>query len=279
MQSDEHLVQDLDPITLAELNRTSELLDRSECKYALNRAQLPVILDALSSHFFVLEHVGRRVFRYQSVYFDENYTSYWHHFQGRRRRFKIRTRHYVDSGACTFEVKIKRYRGSTDKRRIPYSIKDADHVTPEAQRFIESFFKEAYEMDFVLQLQPMLTVTNDRITLVAKHGGERLTIDLNTTFGSRNTKHATPSEFVIMETKTRNGNGLCDKILRAHRVRRLRYCSKYCIGIAQSGMVHKTNTFRPMLRTMLRVAQMRTEPAAQHIYYQRPAEILVSTED
>ena len=67
----------------------------------------------------MLDIDGRRVFGYESTYFDTpDCEQYRAHRQGRRRRYKVRSRSYVDTGLSMFEVKTKGLRGATVKHRM-----------------------------------------------------------------------------------------------------------------------------------------------------------------
>ena len=69
----------------------------------------------------MLEIAGRRAFAYDTVYFDTgDLLTARAHVQRRRRRFKCRSRLYVDTEACAFELKTKGARGGTVKHRIAY---------------------------------------------------------------------------------------------------------------------------------------------------------------
>ncbi len=244
-----------DTITLQELNDVAELMDREERKYAVHINQLPSVLSSLSKDFRLLEHVEKRIFRYESLYFDDDYATYLAHHKGIRRRFKVRTRFYVDSDICAFEMKVKKYRGCTDKRRIPYSTEHREVVTEEAYLFIKKFFQESYGKSFDYELRPELNVINDRITLVAKNGSERLTIDMNMIFKNHQSEYKASENFVIIETKTPNAYGLCDRILRKHHIRPQRYCSKYCLGVALLHLSEKEALFRSVLKVMDRIGE------------------------
>ncbi|WP_230854391.1 VTC domain-containing protein [Arthrobacter terrae] len=85
----------------------------------------------LGKDFRALEIGPRRVFEYESVYFDTpELEQFRAHRQGRRRRYKVRTRTYVDSGLCMFEVKFKGQRGQTVKHRMPYQLQDSFRTAP-----------------------------------------------------------------------------------------------------------------------------------------------------
>ena len=82
----------------------------------------------------VLEIDGRREFTYRTTYFDTpDLRVFRDHQQRRRRRYKARSREYVDSGARMFEVKLKGARGRTVKHRMPY---DRDGLSAPALAFL-----------------------------------------------------------------------------------------------------------------------------------------------
>jgi hypothetical protein len=69
--------------------------------------------------FDVLEIEGKRAFTYTTRYFDDvERSSYFDHLQRRRKRGKVRVRHYVDAGFSYLEVKLKEQRATTSKRRL-----------------------------------------------------------------------------------------------------------------------------------------------------------------
>ncbi|MFC7744428.1 hypothetical protein ACFQXA_31035 [Nocardiopsis composta] len=55
---------------------------------------------------------------------------YRQHVQGRRRRFKARTRGYLDSGTASFEVKMEGARSATVKERTAHPVDRLDEFTP-----------------------------------------------------------------------------------------------------------------------------------------------------
>jgi hypothetical protein len=104
------------PIGLAELNESAQLLTRVDRKYFVPADTFRLLIDELGSTFRVLQIDGQRSFDYESVYFDTpDLLTYRAHLQRRRRRFKARTRTYIDSGLCMFEVKTVDHRGNTVK--------------------------------------------------------------------------------------------------------------------------------------------------------------------
>ena len=93
-------IDTLPPISLTDLGKTASLLTRKDRKYLvpMSVARLLVEQDRMQ----ILEIDGRRTFHYESVYFDTpERASYLAAAQKRRRRFKVRTRSYLDSGLCS----------------------------------------------------------------------------------------------------------------------------------------------------------------------------------
>ncbi|MGH2389516.1 MAG: VTC domain-containing protein [Chloroflexota bacterium] len=96
------------PISLEEANGRAALQTRVDCKYILPWPRFEAFATQLRVTHAVLAIDGRRVFGYDTLYFDTaSLLTYRAHLQGRRKRFKARSRLYVDSGLCLFEVKLK----------------------------------------------------------------------------------------------------------------------------------------------------------------------------
>src|SRR5215218_919667 len=111
----------LDLISLAEMERTVPLRVRADHKHLVDVASLDALLQRLAPTHRALEIDGRRAFAYDTVYFDTgDLLTARAHVQRRRRRFKCRSRLYVDTDTCAFEVKVKGPRGETIKHRLPY---------------------------------------------------------------------------------------------------------------------------------------------------------------
>ena len=229
MSSVHDVVRDFTPISLDELEATAALRTRVDRKYVVERPVLAAALRALVRSHRVLEIGGRRHFRYDSVYFDSPELWAFHaHLQRRRRRYKVRSRHYVDTGLRTFEVKLEGRRGETVKHRMPYDAGDLRHVTPEARRFLAERLAEAYPRMEVPELAPTLRTSYHRVTLAA--GVERLTCDFGVRFGAGDDLPGLDDRFVIVESKCEKGLGVADRELRRLGARPVA-CSKYCVGV------------------------------------------------
>lgn len=221
----------LPPVSLAEVDATAALQTRVDRKYLIPTGALTRLVDGLSSRLSVLTIDGRRVFSYQSIYFDTaDHGMFRDHTQGRRLRTKVRTRLYADSGLAMLEVKQKGGRGETIKHRIGWSRHHLDQLTgPEDGRgFVDSHLGGRYRAH---TLRPSLVSTYRRATFVDLTGGLRITCDVELAFGGPSQSTTVPPNSVLVETKSASGRSPADRLL--HRLgHREMSISKYCAGIA-----------------------------------------------
>ena len=112
----------------------------------------------------VLEIDGEQSCTYRSTYFDtDDLALYRAAVQGRRRRYKVRSRAYGTAGPCFLEVKAKGRRGANVKSRIGYSRCDHDTITTDGHDFIEEI---TGGNDLASALRPVLTTEYERSTLI-----------------------------------------------------------------------------------------------------------------
>jgi VTC domain len=238
------------PISLKQLNENAEMMARIDNKYIVKgKALLPAIA-ALADYFDVLEIDGKRAFEYSSCYFDDtDRRGYYDHHQRRRKRCKVRVREYVDAGIYFLEVKLNEQRAMTTKRRL--QIDEAITSLDEGiMSFVDGCYNDCYHEHYEKQLVPVINISYQRITLVAKQGGERLTLDTGICFCAEDTQCETPEDTYIIETKSARGNGIADKILRAIHVKPTKRVSKFCLGMVATGQVGNHNGFLPALRQL-----------------------------
>ena len=256
------LLQPFQPISLEALNEKAEMLERIDNKYVLQRASLERILPDLAARFDILEIAHRRAFTYDTRYFDDPALSaYYEHHQGLRKGFKVRIRRYVDAGLCFLEVKVKGERGMTVKHRLPHDPGDTENLSSQAFDFARTTYSSHYGKPFEYDLQSALDVRYRRITLVARDGGERMTIDTDLQFRDSGKALKLGTDTFIVETKSAQGRGFADKCLLAVHERPTRRCSKYCIGQAALGKVVRFNNFLPTMRK-LKIAQVANRATA-----------------
>lgn len=245
------LVNPFRPISLKQLDAKAAMLDRLDNKYVVRESVLRHAVAELAKQFDILEIGGKRAFAYETCYFDDaKHTSYFDHHQGRRQRCKVRVRKYTDAQLCFVEMKLKDKRGSTVKRRLDYTVDKYGTLDERAWAHIHSAYRDLYGRDFSQALDPALEVRYQRITLVAKDGGERMTIDCELVFSGANGSCSIDKNILIIETKSANGNGMADKILRGLHQHPTEHCSKYCVAKVALQEVHKYNNFLPGLRKL-----------------------------
>jgi hypothetical protein len=249
--SSERAIQDtarmLRPISLDDLVESAELLTRVDRKYFVPAEKFRLLIGELSTTFRVLEIDGQRTFDYESVYFDTpDLLTYRAHLQRRRRRFKARTRTYIDSGLCMFEVKTVGHRGNTVKDRIKHPVNDRAVLTDEAHTFLAHTLHRAYGQPVPVGLQPMLINLYRRTTFASSVEGSRLTCDVSLSCHTDRASINDAGTHVLVESKSTNGAGEADRMLRRLGIRPTSI-SKYCVGIAALHTEVPTNPWRATL--------------------------------
>lgn len=229
---------DLRPISLEELNAAASLLTRVDRKYLVPAHVAQGLVQALAPRARVLEIEGTRSFSYASTYFDTPaLESYLAAARKRRRRFKVRTRSYLDSGLTFLEVKTRGARGATVKKRVPYGADDADRLTPPGRTFVAQRLGEAGIIPTAAgRLEPVMATTYSRSTLLLPDDDARLTLDTRLTWqealpgggrGARRTAHG----LVVAETKNPATPSPADRWMWAAGYRPATI-SKYATGMA-----------------------------------------------
>jgi len=252
------------PVGLDRVQQAAALQDRVDTKYVILLDQFEALAECLRPTHAVLEIDGRRAFRYRSTYFDTpQLHAFREHMQRRRRRFKCRTREYLDSGLCTFEVKLKGRRGRTVKHRMPYDSVSRDELTEPAIAFLRACVERSYGRSPRDDLHAMLDVHYTRLTLVAPELGERVTCDFDLAFTARDgSVGRLAADRVIVESKSPRGSAVADRELRALGARPQSACSKYCLGVGCTNPQVANNPLRPLLRRHFCAGPAGERPAA-----------------
>ncbi|MFZ0139499.1 MAG: VTC domain-containing protein, partial [Aeromicrobium sp.] len=109
-------VDGLRPVGLEELVEHAALMHRTDRKYIAPLDTVRTLVSDLADTHRVLEIKGRHYTTYRTLYFDTaDFEAARSHVQKRRRRWKVRSRLYVEDGLCRIEVKTKDNRGETQK--------------------------------------------------------------------------------------------------------------------------------------------------------------------
>lgn len=244
-------VERLEPIGLEALDLTAGLRRRFDVKYLVPHAALGELIDRLARDHRVLDLDGVRHFGYRTTYFDtEQRSALRDHLQGRRRRLKVRVRHYLDSGACFFELKLRGARGCTIKHRRRHDPDSQRSLTLGSLTALEAWVQAAYAQPAPAPLAPALEVSYRRTTLVAPEHGQRLTIDLDlrmSPVGAGSRGRLDP-QLAVVETKAAHGHPVAARALTAVGARPVGNLSKYCLGAVLTSGQPGGNALLPVLR-------------------------------
>ncbi|WP_232531814.1 polyphosphate polymerase domain-containing protein [Microbacterium halophytorum] len=237
------------PISLEELIAEAELLTRVDRKYLVPIDQLGALLGGLGSATRVLEIQGERGSAYASMYFDTpGLLSYRLAARGRRRRFKLRSRHYVDTGDAFLEMKTKGARGATVKERIPHPVDAVDELTPDGREYAAIGMRAlGLDTDAADALRPVLRTTYRRTTLLLPDGG-RATVDTELAWEGVDGARLDTPRLAIVETKSASRPSGFDRRLWRSGIRP-DGISKFATGLAAMHPELPSNKWSRVLRT------------------------------
>ena len=226
------MVDQIAPVDLDTLQARAGLQDRIDHKFLVYPSTVRRLVDDIGRELTVLEIRGERQFDYDSLYFDSaGWRTYRDHVQGRRRRFQARTRHYVGSGVCMFEVKIEGSRGKTAKYRQRHAVEDAHRLTPDARALLDRELTLA-GIHAVPDLRPAVQTTYRRTTLASLTGaGLRITIDTDLQCQSARGSMSALTDRVLIEVKSASRHHPVLGAFADAGLRPLSF-SKYCVGAA-----------------------------------------------
>jgi hypothetical protein len=245
---------DLPGIGLDELLLRAALQTRIDRKYVLDADRLPRLLAALDGIARVLDIDGRRWFGYLSTYFDTPGLDAFHLAgRGRRRRFKVRTRVYRDSGDAWLEVKTRGPRGTTVKDRLPYPLAAAGTLTAAGQEFVAGVLAARHVPGVeVAALAPALHTRYERATVVVDGpgGDSRATFDAELAWRRPGEpwQPAAPGRLIV-ETKGGATPSALDRALWRGGTRPSRV-SKYGTGLTSLGDLPELKWHRVLEREL-----------------------------
>lgn len=240
MQEILNTIATFESVSLKQLDSV-ELQNRIDTKYILTKSQLVQLLKGIKDNQFVLEIENNRVFNYQTNYFDtEDYQFYKDHHNECINRIKVRSREYIESHLCFYEIKRKLYGTRTDKQRKKISS-ILNEVNGENYNLIQ--YKRLFDRPLELKLSNYFK----RITLTNKKFTERITIDLEIKFDNGIEQVDLPN-IVVIEVKQGKSDVFSNTIqeLKKLRVHQSSF-SKYVVGVSLLEKNIKHNNFKPLL--------------------------------
>lgn len=206
------------PVALDEVLAEAPALVRVDRKYLVAADVAQQFVDGLPAEFRALEIDGRRTTSYVSTYFDTpDFHACRAHIQQRRRRWKFRSRLYVEDGFCRLEVKARAGNGVTSKYFCDIDPVDRHRLDQSGADFLRSQLRELgfHDVDsFAATLRPTLEASYRRSTLAAPGHAMRVTLDESVACIRNGHVVELDPRYVIVETKGGVLPGVADRLLR-----------------------------------------------------------------
>ena len=241
------------PVTLDQVLAEAPATVRVDRKYLVPAAIGQELVDRLPVEFRVLEIDGRRTTGYASTYFDtHDLLACRSHIQQRRRRWKFRSRLYVEDRFCRLEIKARDGRGMTHKYFHEVPPTEHGQADETALKFLAGQLDEL-GFDRPDRLSPQLDAEYRRATLAAPGLALRVTIDEGMRCASRGKIVALDPGYVIVETKGGVLPGGADRLLRDLGHRPMSF-SKYAASLSLIEPRIPDNDVRRLLGRQLHLA-------------------------
>ena len=222
------------------------LMVRTDKKYIVPVSTARAVVDAIGDTHRVLRIEGRRYTTYRTVYFDTvDLQSVQAHIQRRRRRWKVRSRLYVEDDLCRIEVKTKDNTGATVKVMGPSDSSRFGTLVGDDREFVEGHLAGYADVD-VSAFVPAAEIDYTRATLTDLAAGTRVTIDWGLTTRTHMGAAWLDSDYVLLETKGPSSSTRADQVLSDLRVRPQRF-SKYVAAASTTTPRIPDNDFRRLL--------------------------------
>lgn len=216
--------------TLAEVDAAAALQHRTDRKYLIGLDRAHAFVAGLADSHHVLDLAGRRTTTYHTTYFDTPQLGAWHaHVQGRRRRWKVRTRLYAEDGLCRVEVKTKDGRGATVKHALRAGAQSYGQLDAQAAEFIDDVLRHSAVPVTTADLTPAAEIRYVRAALADLHHGTRVTFDGALTCHQGHRTAALAPAVVLVETKGTARPAPADRLLLRLGGRPVSL-SKYIVG-------------------------------------------------
>jgi hypothetical protein len=244
-------------ITLAEVLAAASATTRVDRKYLVPVERVEAFLAEAPASLRLLTIGDRLSTGYRSTYFDTaDLLTCRAHVQGRRRRWKARSRLYVEDGLCRLELKVRDGSGLTRKSfhataTEAYGLLDGDAVA-----FLHDQLTR-YSLLAPADLQPSSEVAYRRVTLADPESGGRVTIDSGVRASRGEQVVEVDPRHLVVETKGGRLPGVADQLLRRLGERPVSF-SKYAASASLMDPRIADNDVRHLLGRQLRLSRSRT---------------------
>lgn len=242
-------LEELPSVSLAELDTTWTTVRRHDTKFIVDRHVLEEFFRQTTTRFAALEVAQARSFTYRTSYFDTpELLLYRDHAQRRRRRIKVRTRHYVESDRTRLEVKAKLGNGQTQKMLF----EDRQSIGTDEIKLINDSIRELNQShryrEIAACLQPTAVTTFQRSTIINRDSVERITVDSALVLETGNNTVEMIPHLVLVEIKSPHRMSESVRHLRKSGVHPTSF-SKYCAAL------EATEIARPRIHSANKLAR------------------------
>jgi hypothetical protein len=239
-------LDDLRTVGLDTLVDHAALMERTDRKYIVRVDTARALVDAIADTHRVLKIEGRRSTTYKSLYFDTpDLSSVQAHIQRRRRRWKVRSRLYVEDDLCRVDVKTKDNTGATIKVMAESVPSRFGTLVGAERRLVERQLAGYVDAD-VSTLVPAAEIDYTRSTLTDLDAGARVTIDWDLATRTNMGAAWLDSGYVLVETKGPDATSRANQVLSEFRIRPQRF-SKYVAAASTTTPRIPDNDFRRLL--------------------------------
>lgn len=253
-------VSALAPVDLAEVVAGAAQLSRVDRKYLVPRSTAEALLARVAGTHRVLSIAGRTWTTYRSTYFDtDDLAAARAHVQQRRRRWKARSRLYVEDRLCRVEVKTKDGFDSTVKVIAPSDPARYGRLEGAEARFVSEVLARHGATVEVGHLRPSVEVSYRRTTLADTAGSTRVTLDSDVQSVLDGSRVWLDPGYVLVETKGHLRPSAADRDL-ADLGARPRSFSKYASAASLLRPDVPDNDVRAMLGRQLHTAPLLPTP-------------------
>lgn len=242
-------IGELPSLSLTDLDSTWTTNRRYDTKFIVERTAMDSFFTETSSSYAALEVDGLRAFTYKTTYFDTlDLQLYRDHAQRRRRRIKVRTRHYVESNRTRLEVKAKLGNGQTQKVLFENYADLSALEVPLVDQAISELNSSPRYYNLASQLTQAAITTFERSTVINRNAIERLTFDSSLILDAHGNKVQLSPDLVLVEIKSPHRISDTARELR-HRGIHPTSFSKYCATI------ESTQEARPRIHTAQKLSR------------------------
>lgn len=171
---------DLASTTLAHIDDQWLDVQRFDKKFVVGTPTVQALINDHKDVLNVLDIDGLQIFHYVTEYFDTPELAFYRdHYMRRKRRLKVRMRHYTDSARSQCEVKARDGKSKTTK----FVLRNTTNFEGPAHEFVRTTADKLNMSERLVvsttELVHVATTTFDRVTLNRIDCAEKITIDVN----------------------------------------------------------------------------------------------------